>query len=98
MQSIRPRHRFVVPIAAAICAVTATVASAQFGRGGLFGLGAGRVATAQDFDGRFHYCRVVYRQALDGSGGSWRTDYPRGDINFSSRFYELTKAKGTCAD
>jgi hypothetical protein len=46
----------------------------------------------QDFDGRFHYCRVVYRQALDGSGGSWRTDYPRGDINFSIRFSELTKA------
>jgi len=85
-------RRFVVAIAAAACALTATVASAQFGRGGFFGFGAGRVATAQDFDGRFHYCRVVYRQALDGSGGSWRTDYPRGDINFSIRFSELTKA------
>jgi hypothetical protein len=92
MHWTHPRRRFVVPIAAAVCALTATVASAQFGRGGFFGFGAGHIATAQDFDGRFHYCRVVYRQALDGSGGSWRTDYPRGDINFSIRFSELTKA------
>jgi hypothetical protein len=42
-----------------VCALTATVASAQFGRGGFFGFGAGRIATQQDFDGRFHYCRVV---------------------------------------
>jgi len=92
MQRKRAQRRFVVAIAAGVCALTATVASAQFGRGGFFGFGAGRIATAQDFDGRFHYCRVVYRQALDGSGGSWRTDYPRGDINFSIRFSELTKA------
>jgi len=92
MHWARPRRRFVIPIALVMCAMTATVASAQFGRGGFFGFGAGRIATAQDFDGRFHYCRVVYRQALDGSGGSWRTDYPRGDINFSIRFSELTKA------
>jgi hypothetical protein len=92
MQWIRPQRRLVIPMAAVACALTATVASAQFGRGGFFGFGAGRIATQQDFDGRFHYCRVVYRQALDGSGGSWRTDYPRADINFSIRFSELTKA------
>jgi len=69
---------------ALICVLmTTAIAYAQFGRGGRFGFGARRIATAQDFDGRFHYCRVVYRQALDGAGGSWRTDYPRGDINFS---------------
>jgi hypothetical protein len=72
--------------------LTASIADAQFGRGGFFGFGAGRIATASDFDGRFHYGRVVYRQALDGAGGSWRTDYPRADINFSIRFSELTKA------
>jgi hypothetical protein len=81
-----------VPIAAVICALTATAASAQFGRGGFFGFGASRIATPQDFDGRFHYCRVVYRQSPDGRDGSWRTDYPRADINFSIRFSELTRA------
>jgi hypothetical protein len=86
-----PFTRLTMIAAAAICVATAGVAQAQFGRGGFFGRGA-RVATAQDFDGRFHYCRVVYRQAFDGAGGSWRTDYPRADINFSIRFSELTKA------
>jgi len=91
MQWIRPRRRSVISAAAVACALTATVASAQFGRGGFFGFGAGRIATAQDFDGRFHYCRIVYRQSPDGRDGSWRTDYPRADINFSIRFSELTR-------
>jgi hypothetical protein len=80
--------------AVVICAATATIASAQFGRGnlGLFGYGFGaKLATPQDFDGQFHWCRVMYRQAPDGTDGSWRTDFPRADINFSIRLSELTK-------
>src|SRR5436190_12690531 len=91
MQSARQHAAVRLAAVAVACVLTATMASAQFGRGGFFGFGAGRIATPADFDGRFHYCRVVYRQALDGAGGSWRTDYPRADINFSIRFSELTK-------
>jgi hypothetical protein len=76
--------------ATAICAASVSVAQAQFGRGGFFGRGA-RIATPEDFDGRFHYCRVVYRQAFEGDGGSWRTDYPRADTNIMIRLSELTK-------
>jgi hypothetical protein len=79
---------------AAICAATATMAYAQFGRGdrGFFGFGRGApLATPNDFDGKFHWCRVVYREAEDGTDGSWRTDFPRADINFSIRLSELTK-------
>ena len=79
---------------AAICAATAAVAYAQFGRGGFgfFGYGYNaRLATPQDFDGKFHWCRVMYRQSPDGTDGSWRTDFPRADINFSIRLSELTK-------
>jgi hypothetical protein len=65
----------------------AAVAEAQFGRAFL----GSRVATAADFDGRFHYCRLVYRGAFNGNGGSWRTDYPNADINLSVRLSELTK-------
>jgi len=86
-----PRRRIVL-VGAAVCLLIGSAAQAQFGRGGFFGFGAGRIAKAEDFDGRFHYCRVVYRQSPDGRDGSWRTDYPRGDINFSIRFSELTKA------
>jgi hypothetical protein len=88
-RSWRQRRYVTLAGALAVCIAMATAASAQFGRG-FFGYGA-RIATAQDFDGRFHYCRIVYRQALDGSGGSWRTDYPRADINMSIRLSELTK-------
>ena len=65
----------------------AAVAEAQFGRR-FFGP---QVATEKDFDGRFHYCRLVYRGASNGNGGSWRTDYPNADINMSVRLSELTK-------
>ena len=61
---------------------------AQFGRG----FGSVRVATARDFDGRFHFCRLVYR-GRRGGGGSWQTDFPRADINLSIRLSELTKTK-----
>ena len=61
---------------------------AQFGRG----FGSVRVAAPQDFDGRFHFCRLVYRGG-GGGGGSWQTDFPRADINMSIRLSELTKTK-----
>src|SRR5437867_2600506 len=77
MRGLLPRRTLRFAAIAAACAFTATAAYAQFGRGGFFGFGAGRIAKPEDFDGRFHYCRVVYRQSPDGRDGSWRTDYPR---------------------
>jgi len=74
-------------LAVAIAFGVAVGAHAQFGRG-FFGA---RVATPADFDGRFHYCRLVYRGSLGGGGGSWRTDYPNADINLSVRLSELTR-------
>ena len=70
-----------------VCVAAAALAEAQFGRG----VFRARVATDNDFDGRFHYCRLVYRGAFNGNGGSWRTDYPNADINLSIRLSELTK-------
>ena len=86
----RRSHRALVAAAAAAIALAAAGAYAQFGFSGLFNA---RTATAQDFDGLFHYCRVVYTSARDGDGGSWRTDYPRADINLSVRLSELTKTR-----
>ena len=81
-----------------VCAVVAlglglaASLQAQFGRG----FGSVRVATPQDFDGRFHFCRLVYRGGR-GGGGSWQTDFPRADINMSIRLSELTKTKVSVA-
>ena len=63
-----------------------TVANAQFQRGLPT---RARVATAADFDGRFHFCRLVYQG--NRNGGSWTTDYPNADINMSIRLAELTR-------
>jgi hypothetical protein len=64
----------------------AATAAAQFQRGIPRGT---RVATMKDFDGRFHFCRLVYQG--NRNGGSWTTDYPNADINFSIRLAELTR-------
>ena len=85
----RWRRPLTIVVAAAIC-LSAGVAAAQFGRRGFGGFRA-RFATAEDFDGRFHFCRIVYQSALDGDGGNWNADWPRADINMSVRLSELTK-------
>ena len=51
------------------------------------------LARPESFDGRFHYCRAVYRQNPRGDGGSWLTDYPLADIDLSVRLSELTKVR-----
>jgi hypothetical protein len=59
-----------------------TAAAQRFGRRGP----RVNVATPENFDGAFHFCRLAYQ------GSGWSTDYPRADYNFSIRFSELTKA------
>src|SRR5574342_425335 len=70
----------------------ASLASAQFRRLGDTSIDA-HLARPQDFDGRFHYCRAVYRANPAGDGGSWLTDYPLADIDLSIRLAELTKMR-----
>ena len=67
----------------------ASLASAQFRRVDS-SIEAHR-ARSDSFDGRFHYCRAVYRANPRGDGGSWLTDYPLADIDLSIRLSELTK-------
>jgi hypothetical protein len=75
-----------------LAALLATVASAQGrfrGFGGFRGP-APRMATPQDFDGNFLFCRILFRNASDGDGDGWGVDYPRADINLTFRLSELT--------
>ena len=83
------RHRLTLLrlLALLVVVCVAGTASAQFRRG-LFGA---RLATTKDFDGRFHFCRLVYQGSRNGSGRSWTTDFPRADINMSIRLSELTR-------
>ena len=78
--------------AALACALVAAVliAAAGYAQNRRFGGGRQRfvpaaLATADSFDGSWHFCRLAY------SGRSWGTDYPDADYNFSTRLSELTK-------
>jgi hypothetical protein len=51
---------------------------------------APKMATPQDFDGNFLFCRILFRNATDGDGDGWGVDYPRADINLTFRLSELT--------
>jgi uncharacterized protein DUF4159 len=57
-----------------------------------FGLSA-RMATDDDYDGRFQFCRVWFQSGFNGDpgAGGWSADWPRADINLSIRLSELTK-------
>jgi uncharacterized protein DUF4159 len=77
-------------IVAAILLVTSAL-DAQRGGGGRGRFGGPRFAIAEDFDGSFQFCRVVFREIQGGDGGNWSVDWPRADENLSIRLSELTK-------
>jgi len=53
-----------------------------------------RLATAEDFDGSFQFCRGYYESVrFEPSGRGWGTDYPGADNNFSVRLAELTRGR-----
>jgi hypothetical protein len=82
------RRLLLIGVIAAALALAATV-EAQFGRG----RARARIATADDFDGRFQFCRIVFRNAPTGDGGGWGVDYPRAEENLSIRLAELTRTQ-----
>src|SRR5215208_4992120 len=63
------------------------------GRGGEVGAPP-KFPTPTDFDGSWHFCRLMYRQVRAQQRDlGWGTDYPNADINFSIRLAELTKTQ-----
>src|SRR5687768_7330551 len=79
----------VLAVALSVSLGLGSVAWAQFGRNSL----EAHLARPDSFDGRFHYCRAVFRPNPRGDGGGWLTDYPLADIDLSIRLSELTKTR-----
>jgi hypothetical protein len=53
-----------------------------------------RFPTAESFDGKFNFCRLMFTSAWrEPSGSGWNTDYPGADLNFPVRLGELTKTR-----
>jgi hypothetical protein len=42
------------------------------------------------YDGNYVFCRLAFRQSMDGDGGGWSVDYPKADLNFPFRLGQLT--------
>src|SRR4026209_906967 len=78
-----------VAILAPVALLIASMAWAQFRR--VDTVLEAHLARPESFDGRFHYCRAVYRQNPRGDDGSWLTDYPLADIHLPIRVAELTQ-------
>ncbi len=54
-----------------------------------------RFPSATDFDGSFHFCRLMYTQVRRQERGlGWGTDYPYADINFSIRLERADQDQG----
>jgi hypothetical protein len=84
------RWRVQVALSAVIAAITiGAIAEAQRRSRG-FGYSI-KTPTAQSFDGKFNFCRIMFAYSDQGDGDGWMVDYPRADINLSIRLAELTK-------
>ncbi len=91
MAALLTRRRIVGLLLGLVTLAVAVQVDAQFRRGGRSFRNA-RLATAEDVDGRFQFCRVEFRSDnFRGDGGDWSVDWPRADINLSIRLSELTK-------
>ena len=81
--AVRVRGLAIALISATLMA---SASAAQFGFGDVIPL-----ARPESFDGSFQFCRIYFRNAMNGDGGGWVVDFPRADQNLSVRLAELTK-------
>ncbi len=93
MATLLRRRPFLTLAALAALLGTAAAIYAQAPRRGVtrWADTVDRVATPDDIDGEFHFCRIAFADDFRGDGGNWSVDYPRADINLSIRLAELTK-------
>lgn len=83
-------------VALVLLVVTAAAAAQEpfMWRGGWGRRFPPRFPTAESFDGRFNFCRLMFTSAWrEPSGSGWNTDYPGADLNFPVRLGELTKTR-----
>jgi hypothetical protein len=91
MRGARPALRLALPIVAVIAAAIGAYAQGSRFREGSI---AARYAPPHMPDASFVVCRIAYRSVrVEAMGIGWQTDYPFAEINLTTRFSELTKAR-----
>jgi hypothetical protein len=86
--------RLALAVGVILLVTTTAVLAQRLWVGGFRGgyRNAPKLATPEDFDGSFVYCRGLFHSRYREPGGSgWNTDYPGADNNFSVRLMELTR-------
>jgi hypothetical protein len=90
---MRAARLFVFATVAAALSVSTALGQFGFG-GGEFANIPARYMPRQLPDRHFVVCRLQYTSVRrEPSGGGWRTDYPYGEINLTTRFSELTRTR-----
>ena len=88
--------RLLRVVAIGLVVITAAVAAQEpfMWRGGWGRRFPPRFPTAESFDGRFTFCRLMFTSAWrEPSGSGWNTDYPGAENNLAIRTSELTKIR-----
>ncbi len=79
----------VVLVAVALATAGAPAPFQRRGGRGRFGFGPS-IPENPKYDGAFQFCRIRFRNAMDGDGNGWWVDWPRADENLTFRLSELT--------
>jgi hypothetical protein len=88
-----PACRLVAVLTMALVVTSSGYLFAQFGRGGVTGVGGpGGFAPEVFPDSDVVLCRLMYPEGQPFTNG-WRTDYPLGERNLSIRLSELTRTR-----
>ena len=86
--------RRIVVLLVLAASVTAAAQESWRWRGGWGRRTPPRFPTAESFDGRFTFCRLMFTSRWrEPSGSGWNTDYPGADLNVPIRLGELTRTQ-----
>lgn len=86
--------RWFVVLLVLAAGVTAAAQESWMWRGGWGRRTPPRFPTAESFDGRFTFCRLMFTSRWrEPSGSGWNTDYPGADLNLPIRLDELTRVE-----
>jgi Domain of unknown function (DUF4159) len=84
------RHLAAITVLVVYSVLAAAGVAAQRPGQGRRGVPPPHVVPAGSYNGAFRFCRISFRSLPEGDGDGWYVDYPRADVNLTTRLAELT--------